>query len=205
VDLDLVPLTPVPALVTGAYGPVKSFSGDWRQLLYQAQLPPSPGQMAAVLYPRGHAQPAPHITPWAGGAGAKLTIGDQTHYVVLTDAPGEIRADGQVLVGRAGVIRLRAGLITLTLLDGTQIGSGDILVTAADASGKAVAGSLSLTRDASGALTGESHGAARTVTLQLPGPAPTRLLLDGRPAALQSAPAGLRFSLPAGDHSFAVQ
>ncbi len=205
VDLDLAPLTPVPELVTGAYGPEKGFAGDWRQKLYQVRFPAGPGQMAAVLYPRGHDQPAPEIVPWVEGAGAKLTIGDQTHYVVLTDAPGEARADGQILVGRAGVIRVREGMTSLTLLSGTQIGSGEWLVTATGREGQAAAGSLSVTIDAAGALTGESHGAARTVIVQFPaGAQPGKLLIDGKPAELGTDGNRVRFSLPEGDHKFSL-
>ncbi len=206
VDLDLVPLTPVPELVTGAYGPERGFAGDWRQRLYQVQFPAEPGQMAAVLYPRAHEQAAPQIAPWAGGAGAKLVIGDQTHYVVLTDTPGEVRAEGQVLVGRAGVIRVREGLVGLTLLAGTQIGSGEWLVTATDGQGQAVAGSLALRIEAAGGITGESQGAPRQVEIRFPaGVKVGKLLVDGQAADLQVEGNQVRFALPEGEHKFSLQ
>ncbi len=205
VDLDLVPLTPVPELVTGAYGPEKGFGGDWRQRLYQAQLPAGPGQMAALLYPRGHDQPAPQITPWAEGAGARLVIGEETHYVVLADAPGEVRADGQTLVGRAGVIRQREGVTILTLLSGTQIGSGEVLVQATGADGQPAAGSLSVTVEAGGAVVGESQGAARQIEIAFPAGAKVgKLVVDGKPAAMQVEGNRVRFVLPEGEHKFSL-
>jgi hypothetical protein len=188
------------------YWPVKSFAGDYRQKVYQVRLPAQPGTMAAVLYPRNHDQPVPQITPWANNSGAKLVIGNETHYVILTDAPGVIRADGQTSVGRAGVIRLRAGVVTLTLLSGTEIGSGDFLLHSAGIDGKAVPGSLSMTRNLTGVIAGESHGDARTVTFQVPASLkPITLHVDGKPANIDTAEGHLRLSLPAGDHTFSLQ
>jgi len=201
VDLDVVPLEPVPELVTGSWGPTESFAGYWHQRLYQVQLPGS-GQFAAVLYPRLHDDPAPAITPWAGGAGAKLTLPGQTHYVLMADQPKSVAEDGITIGGRAALVRIKADVTTLDLLSGTSVGTKDLVLSVTGD------GATSVTLDAGKKfITGESHGSERKVTLQLPQAlAVTALLIDGK-AADMTVPerAKVQFVVPDGDHTFSLK
>jgi hypothetical protein len=199
VDLDLTPMTRTPEIVTGSYGPTQSFAGDWHQKVFQVRLPPQAGQMAAVLYPRAHDQPAPTIVPWAGGAGAKISLPGQTHYVLLADQPGEIREGAFRIRGRAAVIRETGQATLLCLLAGSEISTPVFGLATTGA------GAVSVALDpAAKRVAGESRGSPDRITLRagLIGSS-AALLLDGKAAqGVGVANGSIRFSVPEGNHHF---
>ncbi len=169
-------------------------------------MPAQPGTVAAVFLPRKHGQAPPVITPWANGAGAKLALDEGTDYVLLSDQPTDLATEGQLVSGRAAVIRLREKTTVLTLLWGTCVGSEGVALTATDGQGQAASGAISVTVDrATGRCQGEADGAARVVTLRLPGAArPGALQVDGKPVNGTVKDGALTFSLPAGKHTFSA-
>ncbi|MHB9023404.1 MAG: hypothetical protein ACYC7E_04405 [Armatimonadota bacterium] len=206
VDLDVMPVTPIDDLITGSYGPVTSFSGFWRQKLYQVPLKPEQKDIAVVLFPRRHAQAPPEITPWANGCGAKIALPGETHYLFLTDKSTEFQMNDITITGRAAVLRRKGTLVTLSLLSGMQLAAGDYLLAAATADVKP-AGPITLIVDTKAKTArGESHGAARNVILRLPASIkPTALQVDGKPAQMTQSGGQIKFSLPEGDHTFSLK
>ena len=177
---------------------------QFSQKVYQVQMPAQPGQMAAVLYPRVHGRPAPEITPWANGAGARIILGGQTQYVVLADAPADVSADGITIKGRAAMACRKGAQTLLALLSGDTVGAGDAVLMR---TGGGSVGALQATIDAAArTLRGESHGNAQTVRLRLPATLElTRLQVDGRRSALAFRDGAVEFALPAGEHVFAMR
>ena len=201
VDMDLVPLEPVPELVTGSWGPRESFAGYWHQKLYQVQLPGS-GQFAAVLYPRMAEEPAPQITPWAGGAGARIVMPGEVHYVLLAAEPQGINEDGVTIEGRAAVVRLKGDVTTLDLLSGSSVGTEQLVLTI---TGDAA---IQVTLDPRKKLiTGETRGSACEVALRLPQALAFKaLLIDGEAADMTVTEAGkAQFAVPEGEHTFSLE
>ncbi len=189
VDLDVVPLTPAPEIVTGAYGPTKSFAGDYRQQLYQVQLPGKDGEFAAVLYPRKHGEPAPTISPSPDGQGVRITLPEETHQVLLTESG-------------AAVLRERGKQTTIALFG--VMNAGVFNGCTARITGEKLAGSLTATF-ADGAITGDAYGPQREVTLEAD-MAMATLTIDGKPAQPAEIVNGkVRFTIPAGDHVFVVK
>jgi hypothetical protein len=202
VDLAVTPLTATPEVVTGAYGPTKSFAGDWRQLLYQVQFPQS-ADFAAVLMPGKHGMPMPVVTPWAGGAGAQVTFPDEMQYVLLADVPTTVKADGITIDGRAAVVRVRAHGAAVSLLSGTKAGCPALTVTATEGPG-----AVTVSYDAEKkTLTGDTHGPARILRLDVAdAPAFTTVTIDGKAVTPEEVGKGVaRFTVPAGEHGVVVR
>ncbi|HOF89638.1 MAG TPA: hypothetical protein PLZ36_16270, partial [Armatimonadota bacterium] len=190
VDLDVVPLTPVPELVTGACGPTQSFAGDWRQQVYQGRLPGKDGEFAAVLFPRKHGEAAPTIAV-IGHHGATIRLPDAVHLVGFAN-------DGAVLV----VDTKKQVTISMFASDGQMLYDDYSVWVSCE---KPVTGSLTATF-AEGAITGDAHGSQREVELTWENMAFTTLVLDGKPVEPTERDNGkVRFTIPAGDHSFVVK
>jgi hypothetical protein len=90
---------------------------DERQKLVRVFRGPDGGGFRVVLYPRKPNEPQPKVESLAGGKLLKVTLPDQTHWIVLSREPVEV-ADGPVsIAGTAAVIKqLPGGRIEIVLL-----------------------------------------------------------------------------------------
>ncbi|OPZ84545.1 MAG: hypothetical protein BWY76_01799 [bacterium ADurb.Bin429] len=197
VDLDVVPLTPVPDLVTGACGPTKSFAGDWRQQLYQVRLSAQDGSFAAVLFPRKEGEATPKIvtkseaTPMGNSAEMQIEFAEETHRVLLLD-------------DAAYILRFHGTQTTMSLF-GTATGLGDKGHKVSISGDDPLSGAVTVTFTGTG-ISGDAHGPQREVTIESPDGTFTTLTIDGKPVKPAEMDKGkVRFNLPAGDHTFVVK
>lgn len=186
VDLDVIPLTPNAEIVTGAYGPTKSFAGDWRQQLFQAQLPAKDDFFAAILIPRKHDMPAPKVT--ATPYNVRVEWPTETQTIGMNDSCTTILREGKEKTA-----------ITIIGSDASFAAQNlKVSVTGEKMS------STTVTR-ANGILTGETHGPQRQLTLETDLPVAT-LTIDNQPTQPTELTKGkITFPIPEGDHIFVVK
>lgn len=67
------------------------------------------GTLSVILYPRLNTEPPPHVTPVAGGRGARVVTPAGTDYVFLSPAPFAFHEDGVDFKGKAGLVRIQGG------------------------------------------------------------------------------------------------
>lgn len=81
----------------------------------------------AVLYPCESGEPEPKVEALAGGKLVKLTLPDQTHWILLSKEPVNVR-DGQLkLTGTAAVVkRWNDGRVLATMLAAGEAECGDV-------------------------------------------------------------------------------
>jgi len=160
-----------------------------------ARIPQPAGQgYFAVLYPRKHeGEPVPAYAAWADGAGAKLTLPEEMHYVLLASAPVQVK-DGDVAADAAvALVKRSKDRVTLTLIQGQSIRAGECELAATQPATVEVVGKVA---------SGTASGGAQTVTVRLPFEG--RITVDGKPAG-QTRHRAATITVPSGEHTFRVE
>ncbi len=88
-----------------------------RQKLLRISGKPGRDGFSVLVYPRKPGEPRPELTPLAGNAGVKLTLPDQTHWVIASRRRVSFVEEPLHFNGTAAVVkRFADGRVVLALL-----------------------------------------------------------------------------------------
>ncbi|MHB9027030.1 MAG: hypothetical protein ACYC7E_23080 [Armatimonadota bacterium] len=133
IDLDVFVLEPVAGRIQlGEWGHKQGFLGGGEENQKLVRLFAKPGEgFRVVLYPRKANEPMPAVETLGGGKLIKVTLPDQTHWLLLSASPITV-SDGLVtLTGTAAVAKRRQNdRLELTLLAPGKITAGRAVLEA---------------------------------------------------------------------------
>jgi hypothetical protein len=191
VNLAAIPLVRDGEVVTGIYGPTRSFAGDYRQMLYQVQLPAESRSFATLLYPWRQGGNPPAVVPDLGTQGVRLTFAKETHVI-------SSRHNGMALIRES------------------ESGSAVALFGAFDSiENKSTRVTMEGTRDLSSYLElfvtgstvlGEVRGESREISIESPACSQGRLMTEDRVISTGADDHGkIRFTSPPGLFRFNIR
>ena len=163
-----------------------------RQICARLTQPAGAGYLV-LLYPRLHdGEAIPTYAAWAGENGAKLTLPNETHYLLLAAEPVAFHEGNISGKASTAVIRIGKTRTILTLIHGGQLRAGNVELTAPGAASLEVDGNK-----AGGEITGP-----QTISLRLPFNG--AITLDGQPMGKTIAHEAT-LTVMAGKHGFSVE
>ena len=140
VDLDVYIAEPAPARIavrelahtnasvnSGRFSALHGRPFEERQELVRVYGEPGGGGFAVLVYPRGAGEPSPQFAALPGVPGVKVSLPDQTHWVIASREPVAFNEGRLSFRGTAAVVKQFAGgRVSLTLLAPGRVAFGTL-------------------------------------------------------------------------------